>query len=1336
MKCYRTGFENVKSAVLGLVLAIGTTATATTIEVDADGGATLVIDNIATNAQNLAVGTDNSGNSLTITNSGIVTVENASVGSKDMGDNKVLVAGSNSFLQAQSALNIGTASGSEGNQLTVSDSGWIFVGDHNSDLPPGSGIYVGSTNEAATLSIGSGSQVEADNLLIGTQSNATGSVSLTGADATFSLSDDLLLGTVSSSNSLNVANGASLTIGNDLMIGSTNNTGNQLTIGNGGSVVVAGITTINSPSNNVINVNSGGHLGLSQGLDLDDDTDGINIATGASLELGGTVLANTMDHHLDVSLTGAGTTWSSTTNHLIIGENTDGNSLTLKDGASLTNATGGKLYIGKASDSNKLVISGADSSLLVAQNKETFVGAEGSENTFTVESNAVAHLTGALKVGNTKDATGNTININSGAHLIADTSIIVGFKGGSNTFNMDGGQVNVSGTFTLGSESNNNKYYQTNGTNDVNGSFVLGGTTNADGITYAYADTANRATIGTNSTMIIHQNLIVGKEGNGNTFSIRDGGVVNLDGDAIIGQSSDDNYIFLMEEGGTNNLLNVASNLVIGVNGGDNRFSIYGGIANIAGNLDLGASTNQYDSKNYIHLETTNAVLNVANAIELGAGNSGNTFDVRMGAQAHMQDLLVGTHEGVSSNVVTVAGRNNYGDYAEGSLVSVSNSLIIGSDTGTGNAINVEKGGTLYVSAQNKIEILGSNNVIQIAEGGTLKTGDWDFSLMTGSATNILLDSGSTLHLLGELSGTNMLEGGLTLLLDGTNSSWNTGTNSLYIGATSSDNSLTLTNGASASTLSNLYIGTVEENDDAWPNALNVMGGSFLDVGGDAYVGYANTVKIDSTSQMHVNGNYEQGKFTILELGISSNQVQPNLVVEQNAEFTGTPNTDEYPIFRIFNEGVGESNIITIVQAGGITIDGETATVASIKANIASNLLFGFSVTVSNDLDYSYIVLDDFIMRSLGETLGLTGQLLSVANEIESLTSSNATSMLNILDGMDPSTAYKAIDNYYGEKMSSSPAHNAINIGVQSVSEQLTKRADSTRARMGMASVSEPDGAGGPHTEGQPFQGWITGYKTWADKSADSGFDGYDGSIGGFLVGSDMSVAEGILVGIAGGAGSSTLDKDNGASTDTDTAFGSIYMSVGTKDWFADASLIYGGSSVDISLGSTFDTKASYDAQNTAVYFGGGKEITGNYLIITPHASLLANYYKQDGYEEKSSNAVGRQVDSFDTLYLQSELGCNLGFYAALGSLTLKPELRASWMHEFNAQDENLTYNLIGGTNPYVMTLQAPEEDIIKLGAGVSAKIGEYLELRADLDTRRGSNYSDHTLLGSLRYQF
>ena len=461
-------------------------------------------------------------------------------------------------------------------------------------------------------------------------------------------------------------------------------------------------------------------------------------------------------------------------------------------------------------------------------------------------------------------------------------------------------------------------------------------------------------------------------------------------------------------------------------------------------------------------------------------------------------------------------------------------------------------------------------------------------------------------------------------------------------------------------------------------------------------------------------------------------------IAAQNAEALGVAARSRFKVSNWFQGVEGEFDLIVsnppyIAQSEMAGLEPELRDHEPI-----GNDLLDFNLILSNNI----IWIDNVTRLSLAASSGLEpgSQLYNIADEIDFMADGSnnvAVIMRDFMDTeLDSNGRNTAFQNYYGEKMSSSPAHNAINIGMQSVAEQLTKRADSTRARMGMAAASGPVGAGGPHMAEQPMQGWITGYKTWADRSSDSGFDGYDGSIGGFLIGADLSVAEGILVGIAGGKGSATLDKDNGASTDTDTTFGSVFISAGTSDWFADASLILGASSVDSDLGTVFNTTASYDAQNTALYFGGGKEIIGDYLIITPQASLLGNYYKQDSYEEKSSDAVTRQVDSFDTLYLQSSVGCNVGFYTALGDLTIKPEFRAFWVHEFNAKEEDVSFQLVDGTGSYSMQLQAPEADIIKLGAGLSVKIGEYLELRADLDTRRGSNYSDRTLLGSIRYQF
>ena len=301
-------------------------------------------------------------------------------------------------------------------------------------------------------------------------------------------------------------------------------------------------------------------------------------------------------------------------------------------------------------------------------------------------------------------------------------------------------------------------------------------------------------------------------------------------------------------------------------------------------------------------------------------------------------------------------------------------------------------------------------------------------------------------------------------------------------------------------------------------------------------------------------------------------------------------------------------------------------------------------------------------------------------------------------------------------------------------------RADNTRARMGSASAqidwNKPSGIAGPHQADQELQAWATAYGSRGTKDATDGFKGYDTSLNGFMIGADLSVAEGILVGVAGGSGSATADIGNGAQTDTKTVYGALYSSFGTKAWFGDASLIYAGSSIDSIYGNTFDTRGEYDANNIAINIGGGKEIAGRYLIWTPQLYLLGNYYNQDGYQEKSSNAVGRDIEGFNTLYLTSTLGTSMGMYMGMGNVTLKPEIRAFWQHEWNAREEELTYRLIGGSNNYTLFTHAPEQDLLKLGLGSSAKIGEYLELRADLDMRLGSDYRDYTLLGSLRYQF
>jgi T5SS/PEP-CTERM-associated repeat protein len=271
---------------LAVMLLCSTALPAFSADIEIDGGTSVSNNNTSVSADNLKVGIDYSGNSLIITNNATVTVDNAYIGSDSSDENSLFITGSNSYLQASSTLNV-----VEKGTLDVTNGGWVYVGSMDTNAPASGGIRVGDTNGTASLSVESGTQITAENLLVGVQSDETGSVTLSGAETTFTLSNNLQLGTAGSNNTVTVGGGATLSIGDALQVGSTNGGNNHLYINDGGSVAILGATTITDGTTNSINVASGGTLSLSEGMDLDETSNGFNFKSVSALQLGGTLFA-------------------------------------------------------------------------------------------------------------------------------------------------------------------------------------------------------------------------------------------------------------------------------------------------------------------------------------------------------------------------------------------------------------------------------------------------------------------------------------------------------------------------------------------------------------------------------------------------------------------------------------------------------------------------------------------------------------------------------------------------------------------------------------------------------------------------------------------------------------------------------------------------------------------------------------------------------------------------------------------------------------------------------------------------------------------------------------
>jgi len=1362
-------FKNM--AVIALLITVAS-AQAQQLKLNDPNGTNAVISSAKTYSR-IIIGQDQPNNALEITTGGQANVD--------------------------SLVDIGQQLGATNSSLVVGNGGLMVIGEVNTNNLPVSGIVVGDSAGTGDLKVGFDSNVETDHLVVGAGADETGRVA--------------------------ARNGGDIIVADTLVIGTTNNSGNALTIDDESSLTIS--ETANLEINNAtgatddlnnLTIKSGGSLLVKGDVDASalSSSEGVIFESRATLGVGGTLTTknNSINNGFYVLLDNALSTnhtaqWSA--DYMDIGTSTSDNSLIVRNGATARSTNDVSIGTDSTAQKNILRVEGSNSTFTAMD--RVFVGINGNNNEFNVLDGGQADVSSALVIGASLSSGNDVLVSGTNSALTIGGNTYVGFSGGHNNLALEDGAIaDFQTNVYVGGKSANNRLTLSDASATVAGEFIIGNGADASGTTGSVTQNAppntsgNMAMVGTNSTLNLNNGLIVGKEGSGSILNMYDGGIVDVSGDAVIGDAVGDNYIYLQR--GSNTQFNVSGDLVVGKSEeGSNRFAIYGGTADIGGDLLLGATTNQHDIKNFIHLETTNTVLNVAGSLEIGASNSLNTLALVDGASASVGQLLVGAHNGTSNNTVSVSG--------DESLFTIAGLLQIGSTNSGGNSITLQNGGILDIE-QGNISIGSTNDYLTVADGGILKTLGWDFD----DSSNIVFESGSTLNLSGMLEGTNRVEGGLHYILNGAGASWNTGTNVLYVGMDTGNNSLAITNGAIVTATNNLSIGFASDN-----NTVSISGtGSTLDIGGDIYIGTdgennsliitngasvmsatnlfigmassENTVflsdtgsvlnvgsdlyigtddlnssfntlqltngavvnvtgdaylhrrallKVDSKSSVNITGKYTQDEFSTLDIGVRSNQVSPNLVVGGAAEFGSRTDTEDNPIIRIFDEGVEESNSVTIVQAANVTIDGTDATGSKFESNIHSNVLLGFTIIVTNDVNYEYIILSDFKKQSIGDGGNLTGQLLDVSDEIESMASngdSNAVNMVAEIRANFSTEAeiQKVYGDLYGEKSSSTPAHNVINLGVQNVAKQLSKRADNTRYRQGMASsqsnFEKPEGASGPHAPEQELQGWINGYGSKGSMSAKDGYDGYDANLNGFMVGLDASINENWLIGLAGGTSRGDIGKGD-SSTDTKSIYGAGYASVGTKDWFADLGFIYGSHDINTTLGSAFDTTADYTAQTMGFFIGGGKEIATDYLIYTPQLSFLGNYYSQGNYEEESSSAVARKVYSFTSFQLQSSLGGSIGYYSSVGDVTFKPEVRAFWQHEWLSEEEKNQYRLLGGSGTrYDLFMQAPEKDILKLGIGSSAKIGEYLELRADLDTRLGSGYSDLTFLGSLRYQF
>jgi outer membrane autotransporter protein len=213
---------------------------------------------------------------------------------------------------------------------------------------------------------------------------------------------------------------------------------------------------------------------------------------------------------------------------------------------------------------------------------------------------------------------------------------------------------------------------------------------------------------------------------------------------------------------------------------------------------------------------------------------------------------------------------------------------------------------------------------------------------------------------------------------------------------------------------------------------------------------------------------------------------------------------------------------------------------------------------------------------------------------------------------------------------------------------------------------------------------------------------------------------------------------------EADTGYGVAYAAINGEKGYVDANINYALNKVETDGNSALGYTAEYDASTFSMYLGGGLGYAAfkDRVLFTPEASLLTTYYSSESYTETSSLGFpDKKWDSYDQWSYLGSLGATVSMLRQVEAFNMKmefrPEIRAHWLHEFNADMDGLRYSMIPGSIIDV-ALQAREEDLIKLGTGVrfSRWASDTTEFGLDLDLVFGEDYAASIFSAKLLHRF
>jgi outer membrane autotransporter protein len=267
---------------------------------------------------------------------------------------------------------------------------------------------------------------------------------------------------------------------------------------------------------------------------------------------------------------------------------------------------------------------------------------------------------------------------------------------------------------------------------------------------------------------------------------------------------------------------------------------------------------------------------------------------------------------------------------------------------------------------------------------------------------------------------------------------------------------------------------------------------------------------------------------------------------------------------------------------------------------------------------------------------------------------------------------------------------------------------------------------------------FATGLGEFTDVSTSDGARGFNLRTGGVTIGVDYRIGSNFAIGLTGGYAHTGIDLAGNGSIDVDGGTGGFYATAFGNGFYVDTSVSGGVSNYDTHRPALLGTaNGSTDGANLNVLVAGGYDWTQGALTIGPIASFQYTYVSLNSFTEKGSLAPLKFADqSVDSI--RTALGIKASYDLKIGGVLIRPEIRASWQHEYDDTAYSIVASFANGAgNSFSVVGPKIGRDSLLIGAGVAVlwndRISTYIYYDGELAR---TNYDSQGVTAGMRITF